>query len=256
MRRLQLSLLGNGNLAAQLTEQIRASRPYDIVAQWGRNDVIDTTGIDLVVEVAAPDAVSNRLPAVLARGLDAIILSVGAFADPQVRESLTPFRRQITVCTGAIGGLDHLRALRRGDSSCQVEIETRKLPRTLEQTWMSATQLSELRTATDPVLLMEDTVSEVTKAFPRSTNVAAAVALAVEDWETTRARVIADPSASITRHIINASSALGDCRFELFNAPSVARPRTSAVTGWAALRAIDDYAFRHGYAATGDFRFG
>lgn len=256
MKPLQIAFLGNGNLAAQLTEQIQASRPYDIIAQWGRTDDIDVTGVDLVVEVAAPDAVSGRLLPVLAQGVDAIILSVGALADPNVRHTFAPFSRQITVCTGAIGGLDHLRALRRGDASCRVEIETRKLPSSLEQAWMTADHLAELRTATDPIVLIEGTVLDVTRAFPRSTNVAATVALAVEGWDMTRARVVADPAASTTRHIIEATSTLGNCRFEMFNAPSPIRPRTSSVAVWAALRAIDDYAFSHGYAAPGDFRFG
>lgn len=147
---------------------------------------------------------------------------------------------------GAVGGLDLLQAARSLGPLDDVRLTTTKLPSTLEQPWMDEELLTRMRTATGPVEVMTGTAREIPAKFPRSTNVAASVALAVGDLDTVRVRVVADPAAHHTRHVIEASGAHGAYRFEVAHLPDPGNPATSQVVPYAVLRGLAALAGRTG----------
>src|SRR5690606_29841483 len=100
----------------------------------------------------------------------------------------------------------------------------------------------------EEIVLAEGLAADVARQFPTSANVAASLALAADAWDTATARVIADPTATHTRHEVFAAGDLGEVRAVVVNAPSPDRPRSSAIVAWAALRALDDYARMRGFA--------
>lgn len=106
-----------------------------------------------------------------------------------------------------------------------------------------------LRLGDEEIVVAEGLAAEVAQQFPSSANVAASLALAADAWEYATARIVADPSATQTRHEIYAAGDIGEVRAVVTNAPSVERPRSSAVVAWAALRSLDDYARLRGFAA-------
>lgn len=196
-------------------------------------------GCDLVVEAAGQGFVREWGPRILRSGTDLLVASTGALTDPDFATELTqagPGRVYFT--GGAVGGLDLLQAVRGLGPLRQVRLTTVKLPGTLEQPWMDQQLLHRLRTATGPVEVMRGTARDVPARFPRSTNVAASVALAVGDPDRVEVSVVADPSATLTRHVIEASGDHGSYRFEVSHRPDPSNPATSRVVPHALLRSL------------------
>ncbi|MCT4353980.1 DUF108 domain-containing protein [Streptomyces sp. Je 1-79] len=202
---------------------------------------------DLIVEAAGQGVVREWGERVLASGTDLLIASSGAMTDDELAERLLaagPGRVYFT--GGAVGGLDLLQAARSLGPLADVRLTTTKLPATLEQPWMDEELLTRMRTATGPVEVMSGTAREVPAKFPKSTNVAASVALAVGDLDAVRVRVVADPAAHHTRHVIEASGAHGTYRFEVAHLPDPGNPATSQVVPYAVLRGLGALAGRTG----------
>ncbi|MEU8620512.1 aspartate dehydrogenase domain-containing protein [Streptomyces sp. NPDC048623] len=202
---------------------------------------------DLIVEAAGQGVVREWGERVLASGTDLLVASTGALTDEDLAKRLHaagPGRVYFT--GGAVGGLDLLQAARSMGPLDDVRLTTTKLPSTLEQPWMDAELLDRMRTATGPVVVMSGTARDVPVRFPKSTNVAASVALAVGDLDTVRVRVVADPSAHHTRHVVEASGAHGSYRFEVAHLPDLGNPATSQAVPYAVLRSLAALAGRTG----------
>ncbi|MEU5170351.1 aspartate dehydrogenase domain-containing protein [Streptomyces mutomycini] len=202
---------------------------------------------DLIVEAAGQGVVREWGERVLESGTDLLIASTGALTDEDLAKRLLaagPGRVYFT--SGAVGGLDLLQAARSLGPLDEVRLTTTKLPSTLEQPWMDEDLLARIRSATGPVVVMSGTAREVPVKFPKSTNVAASVALAVGDLDTVRVQVVADPAAHRTRHLIEASGAHGAYRFEVAHLPDPGNPATSQVVPYAVLRSLAALAGRTG----------
>lgn len=193
---------------------------------------------ELVVECAGQTALHEAGPTVVASGRHLLALSTGALADETLHGRLLAGPGRLSLCAGAVGGLDLLAAAVRLGPFDRVSIRTTKSPRSLLRPWMSESEAEGLRTATGPIELLRAPAREVARAFPATSNVAASVALAVGDWDVVEAVVVADPGATLSRHEIEAAGPSGRYRFEIANRPSPANPRTSAVVPHAVLRAI------------------
>ena len=195
---------------------------------------------DLVVEAAGQEALADIAPNVLAGRPSLLVVSVGALRDDAVLKPLAAAAPgRVHLATGAIGGLDMLRSAARMGPLDQVRIVTTKLPATLVQPWMSEAEAGTLRATTSLVEVKRGPAREIAGAFPASANVAAAVALAVGDWDL-EAVVMADPNAVMTSHVITASGTAGEYRFEIRNRPSRLNPKTSEVVPYAVIKAIAD----------------
>jgi aspartate dehydrogenase len=248
----RVALIGHGAIGTVVAEALRAGEVPGahlacIVGHHADADpgVVDAARAieraDLFVECAGQEALAEHGAAILAAGRDLLVVSIGALADPVLRKHLLntgPGR--LLLSSGAVGGLDILRAAAAFGPLTRVSIETTKSPASLVQGWMSGEQADALRHATAPVEVMRGSAVEVTAAFPRSANVAAALAMAVGDWSIVEATVVGDPAALRTRHVITAEGAAGRYRFEIENRPSRATPTTSAVTAHAVLRGLRD----------------
>jgi aspartate dehydrogenase len=188
---------------------------------------------DLVVEAAGQAALAEHGPAAVAAGTDLLGVSAGARGDPELRAALTAGPGRVHVSSGAIGGLDVLSAAARMGGLDRVRITTTK---------DAAALLPGGPHPDGPVELRRGSAREIAAAFPKSANVAVAVALAAGDWDIVEAAVVADPAARRTRHVIEACGPAGEYRIEIANTPSERTPTTSAITPYAVLRAIADLA--------------
>lgn len=233
------SALAAGELPGAELTRIIDNRPlHDVPApQATVAEALDSC--DLLVEAAGQGFVREWGARVLASGTDLLVASTGALSDETLAARLRaagPGRVYFT--GGAVGGLDLLQAVRGLGELTDVRLTTTKLPATLEQPWMDEDLLHRLRTATGPVEVMSGTARDVPVKFPRSTNVAASVALAVGDAGRVRVRVLADPAARLTRHVIEAEGPHGTYRFEVNHVPDPANPATSQVVPHAVLRSL------------------
>lgn len=194
---------------------------------------------DVVVECAGQAVVAQSAARILERGIDLLITSVGALADPEVAAAVRaagPGRFLLTA--GAIGGLDILSSAAAQGPLTRVEVTTTKLPTTLVQPWMDDHDADLLRVATEPIEVFRGNAREATRLFPRSLNVAATLGWVVGDFDLVDVRLIADPAAELTCHRVVAEGAAGRYTFEIENLPSPQNPRTSGVVPHAVLRSL------------------
>lgn len=200
---------------------------------------------NLVVECAGQGALRSLVPLVTRTGGDLLVTSVGALADDELFSAVTERAQgRVYLATGAVGGLDMLSAARRMGPLHTVRLVTTKTAGNLVQPWMDDDEAQRLRSATGPVELLRGPARKVTAAFPKSTNVAASVALAVGSWDAVEAVVVGDPHAEHTSHVITAAGPAGTYRFEITNQPSERTPTSSGVVPFAVLRALDTLAGR------------
>ena len=187
---------------------------------------------DIIAECASPAAVTELGPHIIASGTDLLIASLGALVDDQVRSSImdTGLGRAY-LSSGAIGGLDLIRAA--GNTIKTVTLRTSKHPFGLlhpgldEATRESITEVLELG---DSGIVFEGTVADAVALFPSNINVAAALGLAAGNFDLVRVRIVADPSAELTRHTIAVHGSGGSYDFDIQNIPDPHNPATSVLT--------------------------
>ena len=205
----------------------------------GIDELIDRC--DLMVEAAGQAALAAHGPDVLRAGTDLLTVSTGALSDKALFDAMVdagPGR--LYLCTGAIGGIDMIRAVRELGPIHEASITTTKKPAGLVQKRMSEAEVAELLATSERTVLFEGRIEELVTLFPSSTNVAATTALALGSWDLLNGTVIADPSATLTTHTIEVEAAAGRYRFEMMNEPSAEHPRSSAVVPWAVIRSLRD----------------
>jgi len=183
----------------------------------------------VIVEVASPAAVEEYGSEIL-RVCDLILMSVAAFVvKPGLFESLgeiaTRYNRRIYIPSGAISGLDALRAL--SPQLKEVELETTKHPRSIAQTPYLDEKGVKLDKLESRTVIFDGSAMEGAKYFPFNLNVAAALSYAGIGPEKTRVRFVADPLAKYTTHKITMKSSAGQITTEAMNRPSPENPRTS-----------------------------
>lgn len=261
---MQLGLIGYGTIAQTLVGAmaqagidldalvvlVRAGREGDVpqrLACADRVTVVSTAADliaaapDLVLECAGHSAVQSHVPQVLRAGIDTVVVSVGALADPALAKALDAAAREgcarYILPSGAVGGLDILGAFALG-GPVAVQYEGTKPPAAWKGT--PAEAAVDLDALTAPAVFFQGTAREAALAFPKNANVAATLALAGAGLDDTRVALIADPQATGNRHAYSVTGALGRVTVEIDNAAS-GNARTSMATIYALLREVRNW---------------
>jgi len=184
--------------------------------------------IRLVIECANQKVVTECADFFLAKGVDLLLMSVGALVQGSLFSRLSARAEEkgcrIYLPSGAIGAIDALQAARlRGLD--EVTLTTRKPPRSLGQ--IEGVNLEDLR---EPRVLFEGPATEAVVKFPQNVNVAATLSLAGLGPEKTRVRVVADPGVHQNIHEIHARGAFGSFEIRLANWPNPDNPKTSLLS--------------------------
>jgi aspartate dehydrogenase len=189
---------------------------------------------DVVVEAAGHEALRCLGPRVLEHGIDLLMVSVGARADPETERARTlaacAGRSRAVVVSGAIGALDAIASAAQGGLD-SVTHTTRKPPRALLDT-------EEARQLRQPRELFRGSAREGALRFPESINVAAAVSLAGIGLDRTEVCVIADPGVDRNVHEVVARGSFGELRFEIRNIPSDDNPKTGRLVAMSVVHAL------------------
>ena len=210
-------------------------------------DSFISTDCDIVVEAASQDAARKFAPGVLGSGKDLMIMSVGALANKALLQSLQAAKGRVYIPTGAIAGIDAIRAVKHLLES--VTLTTTKSPKALAGAPFFEKAKIKLEDVKEKTAVYEGPASEAVRMFPANVNVAAVLSLAGIGFEKTRVRIVADPAASTNQHEIAAKGSFGEFRFTVNNAPSPGNPKTSYLAVLSAiecLRAICDDGMRIG----------
>ena len=194
---------------------------------------------DLVIECASHGAVADHGAAVLAAGIDLVIVSTGALGDAALHARLLAAARKsgarLILSHGAVGGVDALSAARISGIT-EVVYTSRKPPLAWRGTRAEA--LLDLGALKCEAVFYEGNARGAAQAFPKNANVAATIALAGLGFERTRVRLIADPAAPGNVHEFQLRSACADIDIRIVGKPSPDNPKTSLSTVYALAREV------------------
>jgi aspartate dehydrogenase len=200
-------------------------------------DVLNATP-DVIVEAAAPAVVRDFAGRWLDGGASVLTMSVGALADPDLLRDLSATAartgRHVLVPSGAIGGLDAIRAARIGGLE-SVELRTTKPPRALTGAPHLVASGTEVEAFTEPTVVFDGPATDAVVGFPANLNVVAALSLAGLGPDRTRVILVADPSAERNVHEITARGAFGELYLRFENRPTPGNPKTSLLAPLSAL---------------------
>ena len=223
------------NSSALLVSKLK-SKPV-IVENAG---LLSASPVDLIVEAASQDAVRDNALSILQNRKDMMIMSVGALLDESIYdvilEGCRDFDRQVFLPTGAIAGLDAVRAV-KGELDSLVLVTT-KNPKALKGAKFFETS------GTDPDMIRERTViyegnaREAVRLFPANINVAALLSLAGIGSALTGVRIVADPNTDKNTHEIEARGKFGNLSIKVENVPSQSNPKTSRLAILSAIECL------------------
>ena len=195
---------------------------------------------DLVVECASQSAVQDHGPAILQAGMDLMVISVGAFADPVLAGNLEKAAKQgqcrVIVPSGALAGLDAIGAASLDDLE-SVTLSTRKPP----IAWDGAPGVAgiDLSAVDKPTVIFSGSARDAARAFPKNANVAAALALAGIGLDATQVTLVADPDAKRNSHHVEAAGAFGRLSVTVEAVPSPDNPKTSYLAALSIIKTLD-----------------
>ncbi len=186
----------------------------------------------LVLETAGQAALGELGASVLRSGQDLIAMSVGALLDSkllaELLETAAARGRRVWLPSGAIGGLDVLRAAAAGEID-SIELTTTKPPHALA----GAPYLREHGIDLDGIEarteLFHGPAAQAVRGFPQNVNVAALLGLASGRPDLVTVSVVEDPDVQGNRHEVRAHGTFGSLYLRLDNAASAANPKTSAI---------------------------
>lgn len=253
---VRVALIGAGSIARTIATYQQSTRSFELVAvlsralerdavHWPAELLVGTRAdlVDrdprLVVECAGHAAVHEHVVPILEAGVDVIIASSGALADEALlaRAQCARRRAQLIVPAGALPGIDGLAAAAR-DSLARVRLTSTKPP----LGWCGTPGETTARTAVGACVLFSGNAREAARLYPRNANVAASVALAGIGFERTEVELRVDPAARCNTHRLEARGAFGSFSVEIDAAASDANARTSRLTAYSIIRAIESRA--------------
>jgi aspartate dehydrogenase len=193
---------------------------------------------DVVVECAPSARFAEVAYPAIDKGRIFMPLSVGQLLNHmQLVERARATGARIVVPTGALAGLDAIRALAEGGMA-DIRILTRKPPKSLERAPFVVENKISLEKLAQPLKLFDGSAREAIKGFPANVNVAVALSLAGVGPDATRIEIWADPAVTRNTHTISARSDISDLTITIENSPSLENPATGSITPLSAIAVL------------------
>ena len=138
--------LYSGSLSGVTLEAV-ASRNYRLPAPVKCIEPLELGEcVDIVIEAAGHEAVKAYVPGLLEQGIRVVLVSTGALRDQGLYDELAKMGGdRLILSTGAIGGVDIVRACCQAGDIGSITLSTTKPSVALERPWMSAEMIGELR---------------------------------------------------------------------------------------------------------------
>ena len=198
---------------------------------------------DYVVEAAGGEVVRRWGEAVLRSGSDLILLSIGALAEQELWDGLSRAAREagrkVYLPSGAIGGLDVLRAMRLMGEGMEMRVENCKSPDGLEGApGLEGRALSR----TEEELIFSGSARDAIHGFPKNVNVAVAASLAGPGPDHTRVEIRSVPGLRDNTHCIYASTETVRVKLETVSSPDPKNPRSSTLAAWSVVALLQGLA--------------
>ena len=157
---------------------------------------------------------------------------------PHLQDLAASSRGRIIIPTGALCGLDAVRAAAEGGNVNSVVMQTRKPPASLQNAPFVKEQGLDLSSLTEPRRLYSGSVSDAAEKFPANVNVAVALALAGIGPERTQYELWADNTVTRNTHMFEVKSAESDFSVRVAGVPTADNPATGALTPLSAIATL------------------
>ena len=254
MAQMKLGIIGCGNIAEDLCialqkggiaaeicalTDVDAGRAETLKQRYALSAPIcdldeNARAADFLVECAAPGAVQGVIDAVIRHRKGCLIMSVaGLLQQPELLEQAREAQVEVRLPSGAICGLDGVRAAREGGID-KATLITRKPPQGLEGAPYLVEKGIVLAGITEPMVVFSGNALEACKAFPKNVNVSAALSLAGLGAKATEVQVVADPTTTVNSHEIVVEGAFGRLVTRTENRPSPRNPKSSYLASLSA----------------------
>ncbi len=234
--------LANCSHVEDLRILIRPNAPQPPLPKPGRYifTLQQLLGIDMLIEAAGHNAAKSFAPIALGQGVDCLISSVSALADPTFEASLKETAHtgaQLLVPSGAIGGVDMAASLAR-DVLTDVQYEGRKPPHAWAGT--PAEEMLDLANLAEPTVVFEGSARQAALAYPKNANVVATLALATIGFDKTQVRLMADPALTGNQHSYTAEGPVAKMAFSVTAKPEPGNAKSSGTVVLSLMRAIEN----------------
>jgi aspartate dehydrogenase len=182
---------------------------------------------DLVIECLPPSCVSELAHATLTKNKDTIIISsCSLLMFPEILEQHKKSKGRIIVPSGALAGLDGVRAMRQlGIKSAT--IASTKPPKGFGGAPYVVANKIDLAAITEKTRLFAGNALEAAEGFPANVNVAATLSLAGIGAQNTKVEIWADPAAKGNAHEIRVEGEYSTITARIENTPDPNNPKSS-----------------------------
>ncbi len=194
-------------------------------------DAFLKSSVDLIVECASVEVVKQYARKII-QEKDLFLISVGALVDShlykELKEIATLKGNKVYLPSGAIGGLDVLRAANALGGLDTVKLVTRK----------PALALS-VDSIEKETTIFEGSAKDAIVNYPKNANIAIAISLSGIGVDKTSVKIIADPAVTKNIHRLKAEGDFGKLELTLENSPSPNNPKTSYLTSLSILSSLE-----------------
>ena len=140
--------------------------------------------------------------------------------------------------TGALCGLDAVKAAAEGGNVKSIVMQTRKPPKSLQNAPLVKDQGLDLSELHEPLRLYSGSVRDAAAKFPANVNVAVALALAGIGPDRTQYELWADPAVERNTHSYEVVSAESNFQVQVAGVPTATNPATGALTPLSAIATL------------------
>ena len=230
---LRLVAVASGRKEKAIEAMEQFSNPVDVVSI---NEVAEQA--DIIVDCAPKSVFREVAIATLTRGLKLVTVSgAGILANPDIKGVAKKNGGQLILATGALLGLDAVRAAAEGTIN-SVRMITRKPPNALKDAPYIIENKISLEGLNGAVCVFEGNAQAGAMAFPANVNVAAALGLAGVGAEETELEVWADPHLDRNTHSIEVDSDSAKFSLRIENVQSENNPGTGKITALSVIACL------------------
>lgn len=255
---INIGLIGAGAIGSFLLKHLKDDSAFQIVAVaeldraraekvLGENQLPVTllmplenfpNETEVFIEAASQKVAPVVAKFALNRGKTAVIASIGGLGDLDEYETLArQTGGKLILPSGAVAGLDALKAI-PPDSIRLVKLTSTKPASALAGSeYLVAKGINPLEFK-EPTMVFAGSARQAAEAFPKSANVAAAVAYATTGLDRVEVEMWAEPAGEQNRHTIRIQSGHGVIITEVSNVPFEENPRTSKLAAFSILTTV------------------
>ena len=195
---------------------------------------------DVVVEGLPPSKFLSVAEPTLAAGRTLVALSVTQVLQnyEQLEALAAESGGRIVVPTGALAGLDAVKAAAEGGHVRSVVMQTRKPPKSLQNAPFVQEQGLDLSSLSEAKQLYAGSVRDAAQLFPANVNVAVALSLAGVGPDLTQYEIWADPEVERNTHVYRVESDESNFEVRVAGVPSTTNPATGALTPLSAIATL------------------